>query len=104
MSKAPAGGRRTQSLRDKGTCGRPMAASAASTGSLGKQGFLNSRHLRSQPREKMDPAEQKELDPRTGPESLGQGGGGDRAGWRQTLSWVKGLGTELSWRQALSLG
>ena len=51
--------------------------SSINQASLGKQGFLNHEHLRSQPREKMDPAGQRAR-PKTDP-VLGSRGLGDRA-------------------------
>ena len=89
---------------------------------LGEQGFLSHEHLRSQPREKMDPVGQiarPETDPILGSRGLGdrawpeidpappcisgQGGRVTELGWRQTLSLGQGdWGTELGPRQTLS--
>lgn len=58
--------------------GEPAAAPPASVASpLGKEGLLRHRHLKSQPREKMDPAGQRAR-PETDP-ILGSRGSGDTA-------------------------
>lgn len=58
--------------------------SSINQASLGKQGFLNHEHLRSQPRRRWT-QRGRELGPRQ-TLSLGQGGWETELGWRQTLS------------------
>ena len=74
------GGSGTHSHAEMGLFGQQGCSSTSSVNGaspLGKEGPLSHQHLRSQPREKMDPAGQRAW-PETDP-ILGSRGSGDRA-------------------------
>lgn len=102
------GGRYARNHAEMGPFGRRAHSSISSVDGaspLGEQGFLCHEHLRSQPREKMDPVGQIAW-PETDP-ILGSRGLGDRA-WPETdpappsISGQGGPGTELGWRHTPS--